>query len=452
MDWFALGGIAAAALGFGLLGAALLKARREAARLGILDEIARASDRASDLEETLDAILDILVPAVADICAIDMIEDGRVERVATKVSDRGGSQVAARIAVRRPSTPGSMLEAGAGDALQPRFIEKVTDEQLRELAHDDEDLGFLRSLGLRSVITAALRARGQVIGAVTLDTAWSGRRYRRHDTGFARVLSGRIALALDNAGLFSDLEQAQREKAEIAATLQHGLAPPPLPRIPGWSAAAMYQPAGAQNEVGGDFYDAFPISGGWMLVIGDVTGRGAEAASITAQARYTLRTAAWLSGDPLVALATLNGALLGRPDSALCSAIALTLSSDSREPVRVAVAGHLPPLLIGDGVVTEIADSGPVLGAFRDASWDLEETPVEPGQQLVAVTDGVTEACGPRGRFGEQRLRDELGGGGQPAAALGRLEAALRSFTDGRLEDDAAALAIAPSSRVLEAA
>ena len=221
---------------------------------------------------------------------------------------------------------------------------------------------------MRSAITAALRARGRVIGTVTLGTAWSRRRYRRHDARFTRVLSGRVALALDNAGLFADRERAQRERTEIAATLQRGLMPPPLPDIPGWIAAAMYRPAGAENEVGGDFYDAFPIAGGWMLVIGDVTGRGAAAASITAQARYTLRTAAWLSGDPLVALATLNSALLARSDSALCSVVAFALSSDATQPVRLAVAGHLPPLLVDGDAVTEIAEAGPVLGAFSDAT------------------------------------------------------------------------------------
>src|SRR5438132_699693 len=82
--------------------------------------------------------------------------------------------------------------------------------------------------------------------------------------------------------------------------------PPSLPHIPGWSVAAMYRPAGAENEIGGDFYDAFRIAGGWMVVIGDVTGRGAQAASVTALARYTLRTAAALTGDPVVALETLN--------------------------------------------------------------------------------------------------------------------------------------------------
>lgn len=452
MDWIAVGGSVAAVLALGLLAVSQLRARREAARFRVLDEIARASDSASDLSETLEAIVGILVPTVADFAMIDVIRDGEVERAATKVSRLAGPGVRRGIAGRRPSTPTSMLEAGEGDSLQPRFIEEMSERDLRALAHGEDDLRFLRSLGMRSAITAALRARGRLIGAITLGTAWSGRRYRRHDAGFARVLSGRVALALDNAGLFADLERAHREREEIAATLQHGLLPPPLPEIPGWCAAAMYQPAGAENEVGGDFYDAFPITGGWMLVIGDVTGKGAAAASVTAQARYTLRTAAWLSGDPLVALGTLNTALLARADSALCSVIAFTLSSNSREPVRVAVAGHLPPLLIDGSSVCEIAEAGPVLGAFRDASWDLEQAAVGPGQQLVAVTDGVTEACGPRGRFGEARLRAELGGAGPPEVALDRLEVALRSFTEGRLEDDAAALAIAPSSRLGPAA
>ena len=449
MDWIAVGGIVAALLALALLGVSQLRARREAARFRVLDEIARASDRASDLDETLAAIVDVLVPAVADFAVIDVIRDGEVERAATKVSRLAGPGARSGIANRRPSTPAWMLNAGEGDPLQPRFIEEMGEPELRQLAHGEDDLRFLRSLGMRSSVTAALRARGRLIGAITVGTAWSGRRYRRHDAGFARVLSGRIALALDNAGLFADLERAHREREEIAATLQHGLLPPPLPEIPGWCAAAMYQPAGAENEVGGDFYDAFPITGGWMLVIGDVTGKGAAAASITAQARYTLRTAAWLSGDPVVALGTLNTALLARADSALCSVIAFTLSSNSREPVRVAVAGHLPPLLVDGVSVSEVAAPGPVLGAFRDASWDVAQAEVGPGQQLVAVTDGVTEAAGPNGRFGEDRLHAELGGAGQPAVALDRLEAALRSFTEGRLEDDAAALAIAPSTRRL---
>jgi serine phosphatase RsbU (regulator of sigma subunit) len=177
------------------------------------------------------------------------------------------------------------------------------------LAYDSRDLEQLRRLAPRSAITVALNARGKVTGALTIGVAWSKRRYRRDDAHFAWILSGRVALALDNSGLFDDLERAERERIEIAETLQRGLLPPPLPHIPGWSVAAMCRPAGAQNEVGGDFYDVFHVPGGWMLAIGDVTGRGAQAASITAVARYTLRTAALLTDDPIVALETLNRAL-----------------------------------------------------------------------------------------------------------------------------------------------
>jgi hypothetical protein len=440
----AIAGVAVAVAALALLAVSLLRARREAGRFAVLDEIARVSDRGSDLSESLEAICDVLVPRVADFCMIDVIADGRVERAATRVSARGGEEARRRLANREPSTPPWMVAAGDGASLEPRFIERMGEADLRELAHDEEDLETLRGLGVRSAITAALRARGSVIGTVTLGTAWSHRRYRRHDARFARVLSGRLALALDNAGLFSDLERAQRDRAEIAATLQRGLMPAPLPEIPGWSAAAMYRPAGAENEVGGDFYDAFPISGGWMLVIGDVTGRGARAASVTAQARYTLRTAAWLSGDPLVALGTLNSALLARSDSALCTVVAIALSPEAGQPVRLAVAGHLPPLLVDGDAVTEVAEAGPVLGAFGDASWTLEQAEVGPGQQLVAVTDGITEAGGPLERFGEDRLRAELAGSSSPDISVRKLEGALDLFTAGALEDDAAALAVTP--------
>jgi hypothetical protein len=444
MDWYALAGAVAALLALALLAVSLLRGRREARRFRVLDEIARVSDGAEDLIETLDAICDILVPTVADFCTIDVISDGKVERAVARVSSQGGAEVQRTLAAREPSMPPSMVSDGEDVSLEPRFIERMDEAQLRALAHDVDDLEWLRDLGVRSAITAALRARGRMIGTVTLGTAWSRRRYRRHDARFARVLSGRIALALDNAGLFSDLERVQRERAEIAATLQRGLMPPPLPEIPGWIAATMYRPAGAENEVGGDFYDAFPIAGGWMLVIGDVTGRGAAAASVTAQARYTLRTAAWLSGDPLVALATLNSALLARSDSALCGVVAFALSSDATQPVRLVVAGHLPPLLVDGEAVTEIAEAGPVLGAFSDASWDLERTAVGPGQQLVAVTDGVTEAGGASERFGEVRLHAELAGSLSPASSVSRLEDALDLFTAGNLDDDAAALAVTP--------
>lgn len=420
-----------------------MRGRKANRRFQILADVAAVSDRAGTLEQTFGAICDILVPEFADFCMIDVIEGDTVRRAAVRTGPGAGPEVEPGLGRRRPSVPTRMVEDGDGDSLAPRFIERMSEEDLRELAHDDgADLEFLRGLGMRSAITVALQARGQVTGALTMAVAWSGRRYRRDDSRFAWILSGRVALALDNSGLFADLERAEASRAEIAETLQHGLLPSPLPHIPGWSLAAMYRPAGAENEVGGDFYDAFQVAGGWMVVIGDVTGRGAQAASVTALVRYTLRTAALLTNDPLVALATLNRALLGRRGTALCGIVALVLSEDPQRPVRLAVAGHLPPLLVDGAEVSEAAPPDPVLGAFPDVEWGIGESLVEPGQQLVLVTDGVTEATGGEERFGEHRLRAHLAGAGNPAHAVQRLETALHSFTDDALDDDAAIIAL----------
>ncbi len=436
--------VASATLAYLLVGSRV-RTRRVTQRFEVLDDIARVSDAASSLPETLTVISEVLVPQIADFCMIDVLSNGRAQRAGVRVGPGAPPEAERGLAERQPSIPEYMLDEEPGRALAPRFFERMSEEDLRLIAHDADDFEFLRGLGVRSSITVALRARGRVTGALTLGVAWSGRRYRPDDASFARVLSGRVALALDNAGLFSNLERAVQAREEIAETLQRGLLPPPLPHIPGWVAAAMYRPAGAENEVGGDFYDAFPVRGGWMLVIGDVTGRGARAASITAQARYTLRTAAVLTGDPVIALSTLNRALLAQADPAMCSVAAFALSEDSRRPVRMAVAGHPPPLLVDGDEVTETVTPGPLLGAFDDADWTLAQMPVDPGQQVVVITDGIIEACGPGGgRFGEERLRAELAGATNPALAVQRLEGALHSFTEGVLDDDAAILAVAP--------
>jgi serine phosphatase RsbU (regulator of sigma subunit)/ketosteroid isomerase-like protein len=425
---------------------ATAKVRQVNRRFRLLDEIARIADDGRSLEQTLDAIAAILVPELCDLCTIDVIEGGRIRRAAVRVAGPGGAAAEAGLAARKPALQERMASAAAQERQEPRLFEYVKDEDLREVAADEEDLQFLRGLGIRSGMTVELRARGRPTGMLTIGMASSGRRLRTGDRRFANLLAGRAALALDNAGLFSVLERSERERAEIAETLQRGLLPPPLPHIPGWSVAAMYSPAGAENEIGGDFYDAFRIAGGWMVVVGDVTGRGAHAAAVTAHARYTLRTAAALTGDPVIALRTLNRELLARRGTALCSVVALTLGEDPAEPVRLAVAGHPPPLLVEGVSVVAATTPAPVLGAFSDVNWRIERTQLEPGQQLVVVTDGITDSQGPGGRFGENRVRAELSGVSSPALAAQKIEGALRAFAAGELEDDAAIVAVAPAS------
>jgi len=421
-------------------------------RFRMLDEIAHVADMGSALDETLDAIAEIIVPEMGDICAIDVIEGDRVRRAALEVDGPEADAIAARLMARGPRLQEQVASDASRERQEPLRFELKSDEAIREFAADEEDFEFLRGLGIRSGVTVELRARGRPTGVLTISVGPSGRTFDDGDVHFVTILAGRVALALDNAGLFSDLERSERERAEIAETLQRGLLPPPLPHIPGWSVAATYRPAGAENELGGDFYDAFRIAGGWMVVIGDVTGRGAKAAAVTAHARYTLRTAAALTGDPVIALRTLNRELLARQGTALCSVAAMAVSEDPSEPVRLAVAGHPPPLLVDGDSVLEAGRPGPVLGAFTDEVWALEAAHVAPGQQLVVVTDGVTESGGADGRFGEERLRAQLEGVSSPAIAAQRIEGALHEFAGGTLDDDAAILAIAPGTADVEPA
>jgi serine phosphatase RsbU (regulator of sigma subunit) len=317
------------------------------------------------------------------------------------------------------------------------------DELLTITVRDGHRRELYGATGMGSAMLLPMRIAGAPAGALMLVNELDRRPFDEFDRKLGQKVSERAAAALESARLAS-------ERSEIAETLQHGLLPPPLPDIPGWSVAALYRPAGSENEVGGDFYDAFRFEGGWILVVGDVTGRGATAASITAMARYTLRTASAITGDPLAALAAVNRALLAREGSALCSVAAMAIRERTND-VQIAVAGHPPPLIVDGTSVREAAGSGPVLGAFPDCSWDLETTRLREGQHLVVYTDGVTEAAGPNGRFGEERLRTRLLGVSSPGMAVQQIEEALLAFCQGNLQDDAAILALGPGdTRLLD--
>ena len=144
----------------------------------------------------------------------------------------------------------------------------------------------------------------------------------------------------------TEFERARlaEDRAEVARVLQRGLLPPALPSMRDWEAAAMYRPAGEVNEVGGDFYDAFAVGDGWMLAVGDVVGRGAAAASLTALARHTIRTAGTLTQDPLVALRLLDDALAERAGQALCT-VAIALLPDGARGRRGPWPGSSAPAI-----------------------------------------------------------------------------------------------------------
>ena len=390
-------------------------------RFEVLSRIAQVSDRGGSLHEALDSICEIIVPEFADFCMIDLIT-----RAAGSSGSRCGSAPGGGRSGRARPAPSAVPRSPAN----ARRVRRSASLDAALLRADDRrrparprprrarTSSSCAASSVSSAITVALKARGRLTGALTLGVAWSGRRYAREDAHFAGSSPAGSRWRSRTPASSPTSSGPKRRAREIAETLQRGLLPPPLPHIPGWSVAACYRPAGAENEVGGDFYDAFRVAGGWMLVIGDVTGRGA-ARRLDHRLRPATRCAppAALTGDPLVALATLNRALLARGDSALCSVAALALSEDPLQPVRIAVAGHPPPLLVDGEAVTEVAGAGPgPRRLHRRRVGDRPARSLEPGQQLVIVTDGITEARGQR-----RPLRR-----GAPARGAGRRRRARR--------------------------
>jgi serine phosphatase RsbU (regulator of sigma subunit) len=257
---------------------------------------------------------------------------------------------------------------------------------------DADRRAMLRELGLRSVMVVPLRAREQSIGSITLASGGSGRAYGDEDLELAQELARRAALALDNARLYE-------ERSHIARTLQRSLLPRNLPEIPGVEVAAFYQPAGVtQTEVGGDFYDVSEAGDhAWSVVVGDVCGKGVEAAALTGMARHTLRVSVLREPSPSGALRELNRVMLGEGSDRFCT-VALGRLERSYAGVRLTVAcgGHPPPLVVrSDGGVAPVGAPGSLLGVFEHISVEDVVVELEPGDQAVFFTDGLIDARHP---------------------------------------------------------
>jgi phosphoserine phosphatase RsbU/P len=246
--------------------------------------------------------------------------------------------------------------------------------------------------------------------------------------------------------------ELERERLQrLAGTLQRSLLPPTLPEVPGLQAAAHYHIA-SPDEVGGDFYDLFPIGrGAWFAVIGDVCGKGAEAAAVTSLARYTLRATAVYESDPVAVLEKLNTALLQESQNAgtprFCTVVFGFVTLDDKIGISLASGGHPPPLLLkADGAVESLdTPGGQLVGALRDAKFVGHSTRIEPGDTLLMYTDGLSEArtLTKGSRYGEEALQEFAAALAPTTAtdAVSALADLLTGFGD-RLDDDTAVLAL----------
>jgi PAS domain S-box-containing protein len=421
-----------------------VEARR---RLALLAAAGPALSASLDYTETLKRITRLLVPELADWCLLDGVEDdGSVSQLAAAHADPGKEDLLASLKEHRrfggddPGSTSEVLRTGES-VLIPDLPDAAFYE--RELG-SGEHLDVLLQLEPRSLMCVPLLARGRTIGAITLISSGPERRYGEEDLALAEDLAYRCALAADNARLY-------RDRSEIARVLQRSLLPPHLPEIPGVEVGAEYLPVGEANEVGGDFYDLInTVENGWICAIGDVRGKGVEAASVTALARYTIRAVTLKDDRPSEILAALNEAMLRQlSEDRFCTAACIRLEPEDGSPgvgIDVSRAGHPAPLLVSsDGKVEEVGPPGRALGVFDDAELGDGSLRFMPGEALVLYTDGVTEARSPDGDFfGDERLRCLLTSCSTLDAAgiAARIKNVVLDFQEGYPRDDLAVLVL----------
>jgi PAS domain S-box-containing protein len=405
----------------------------------LLAEAGAALAASLDYEQTLQQVAQLAVPELADWCGVDLVSPaGDIEPVAIAHADSEKVALGRQLRERYPTDPD--VEGGVGTVLrtaEAELIEEIPDEMLVAAARDEEHLRILRELGLRSVLIVPLRFGERVIGTMSFVLSDQDRRFSEAEVALAHELARRAMLAIENARLYT-------ERSRIAKTLQEGLLPSTLEAPPGWETAVLFRAAGTANEVGGDFYDVVRLEDGWIGFVGDVTGKGAPAAAITARARYTMISVAQLTGQATAALERVNVALVELGGLPFCTVACAQLHGDPREGrVEIISAGHPLPYLVGDDGAERAGHSGPLLGFDRRASWTSTPVTVAPGEAIVLFSDGVTDTIGQgRERFGEERLRQTLtaGAGVSAAELVERLDSRLLEFQDSEQRDDIAVL------------
>ena len=258
------------------------------------------------------------------------------------------------------------------------------------------------------------------------------------DVDLLQLIARQGAHALERAALYE-------HRSHVARTLQQGLLPNELPDIPGLQIAMAYEPQGAGDEVGGDFYDVFATEGGWAAAIGDVCGKGVEAAVVTGMVRHTLRALELGPGGASAVLERLNEAVRRHaPNDRFCSlALAHLTRQRAGFHVELACAGHPPPLLVrAGGGVELIGACGTLLGIDDDLRQEPVHCELQPGDSLVLYTDGITEARRDGRLFGLERLQAvaERHAGASGDVLTEAIQQAVTDFAPGRRLDDQALL------------
>ncbi len=409
--------------------------------LEFLAEASAELDRTLDLDETLQRLADLTVPFLGDGCMVDLLEEnGTIRRVASASSDEAAKHALERLKEERIDLDSAHPIATAIRAGTLQRVDDIDHDMHQSWTSDQSYLDAVQGWPGRSAVVAPMVARGRTLGAIAL-SSFTERTFDDDDVRVIRELARRASFAVDNARLFG-------ESSYIASKLQQSLLPPHLPEIPGVEIAARFRPAGEANEVGGDFYDIF-VRGDdeWAITIGDVCGKGADAAAVTSLARHTLRATAMRGDDPPdELLRSLNSTMLAEGPLAyqFCTVALASFSAgdgDGSTRASVSSGGHpLPIVLRSDGTVEAFGEPGTLLGVVPEPDLVSTETELHRGDTVIFYTDGITEARTPDGMIGFHGLlaavRDCAGCAAAEVAE--RIEQSLLDIQTTELRDDVA--------------
>lgn len=422
-----------------------LKLNREQAASELLADAGALMEDALDQKQRAQHLAELAITGLGDVAMVDMVmADGSIQRMAARARDAKVADLFMELRASAPIDPhGPHPVAEVIRTGQTLELDRLTDNDIDGITTRERERELLRTYRFRSCIVLPLGARGAVLGALTL---WIMRPAKTFDDTARRTakrLADRAALALDNARL-------HEQQSHIASVLQHSLLPRSLPEINGFEASSRFLAAGEAYEVGGDFYDVFRSgSGTWTAVIGDVCGKGPEAASLTALARYTVRTASSPDNSPSQVLRTLHDSISSeRADLRFCTAALARIQTPSNgrgsAHLTVALGGHpLPLILRKNGRVESVGEPGTLLGALPSPVLADADATLAVGDSLILYTDGMLDVRD-RSRDDPDWLPKELGkAAGKSADQIAeRLAQAAIKRHGGQPRDDIAVLVL----------
>jgi sigma-B regulation protein RsbU (phosphoserine phosphatase) len=414
------------------MGVVLRDDRAHAAQLRDRASLALLAEASQLFAGTLDVTLAVTLTA-------QLVVPRFATWAAVYTADEDGVRLTA-VAHEQEADVAALREGLAGDAahaLAQQLVRELGDSPTLVPAHR---IPSLLSDTVTEVLAVPLVARRRLLGFL-LAGRTTGTGYLRDDAGLLIDLARRAALAVDNARLYE-------ERTTIAHALQSSLLPPALPTAAHIEFGARYAAVGEGNEVGGDFYDVFELPHGqWAVAIGDVCGKGPEAAAITGLARNVLRLLGRDGVAPPAILRRLNAAILDLGDRGrFCTATMATVTASSAGlTVCLSAAGHpLPVLVTAAGCASFVGSYGSLLGVFEDITVSEHELLLAPGDALVFYTDGVTERRDGDRMFGDHSLLPlcAAAAGSSADAFAGLIEEGVRNFGQQASRDDLAVLVV----------